>query len=874
MKTIHLFTLTIAFSALSINLSAQVTTISRDWKFKTGDSIQWASGNYSDKHWDHLKTGLWWAHAGYNYSGFAWYRKKIFISSDLKPAVIKSGSLKFSLGQIQDVDQTFLNGELIGQTGNVKPFTGKWGDPRYYFVKADQILWDAENTIAVRVFGKSGNGGMHTGPYSYEPYQITFKDYIKITTHDLQEVKPMQCKFTLLFENYGQHESAGSIVFQVNDSAKKTINTQKINIKVRPGRDSLNTFTFFFDKPLSPIYGIKVSFKEAGSDGELEKEVTVSHIKNIMLPDLPMPGLVVDDIVKDVCTLTPFENIQLYGNLGERLGINLNKRLLKVDEKEILAGYMDRPGKQNWVGEHIGKYLETACNTWRYSHNAQLKSQMDRIITILLYTQKDNGYLGTYTPENYWTNWDVWSHKYNLIGLLAYYKTTGYGPALEAAKRVGNLLCKTFGNNSGQLDIAASGTHVGMASMSVLGPVTELYKYTGDQKYLDFAKYIISAYNHADGPRIIESLLEQGRVNKVANGKAYELLSNLTGILSLYKLTGENNLIEAVNTAWKDIVDSRLYITGTSSSFELFRDDDVLPAEAESHMGEGCVTTTWLQLNYQLFKLTGEFKFFDQIEKTIYNHLLGAENPQNGCVSYYTPLQDKKPYSCGLTCCLSSIPRGISWIPLMYYTKISGTPTFLLHESGTVKDIMRSNDNVEVPVDITIKSDFPEKGHIVYTIAPVKPAEFRINLRVPSWTNSFTATVDGEVKKGVPGSFLPVSRLWKPGDTMKVVFEVPAVCLTGGKSYPGFIAIKRGPQILSLEKTMNPFWNATTEGITEIRLQDLVGSPEILSPDWIGKQAYSTVISDKNNKISKLTFVPFSDASQTGDQAKVWIKKL
>ncbi len=115
----------------------------------------------------------------------------------------------------------------------------------------------------------------------------------------------------------------------------------------------------------------------------------------------------------------------------------------------------------------------------------------------------------------------MWSHKYNLIGLLAYYKTTGYTPAFDAAKRIGDLLCKTFGYKPGQMDIVLSGTHVGMASTSVLNAIVDLYRYTGDKKYLDFAHYIIRSYNKPDGPKIVKTLLEVGKVNEVANGKAY-----------------------------------------------------------------------------------------------------------------------------------------------------------------------------------------------------------------------------------------------------------------------------------------------------------------------------------------------------------------
>ena len=70
------------FVLTSTCLFSQITTISRDWKFKTGDSIEWASSDYNHSNWDDLKAGLWLAHAGYDYSGIAWYRKKIFIPSE------------------------------------------------------------------------------------------------------------------------------------------------------------------------------------------------------------------------------------------------------------------------------------------------------------------------------------------------------------------------------------------------------------------------------------------------------------------------------------------------------------------------------------------------------------------------------------------------------------------------------------------------------------------------------------------------------------------------------------------------------------------------------------------------------------------------
>ena len=106
----------------------------------------------------------------------------------------------------------------------------------------------------------------------------------------------------------------------------------------------------------------------------------------------------------------------------------------------------------------------------------------------------------------------------------------------------------------------------------------------------------------------------------------------------------------------------------------------------QDNMGEGCVTTTWIQLNQNLFAITGDIKYLNQLEKSVYNHLLGAENPQTGCVSYYTPLMSKKPYTCYITCCQSSVPRGIALVPNFTFGNINNIPTVLFYEPAVYKE--------------------------------------------------------------------------------------------------------------------------------------------------------------------------------------------
>jgi DUF1680 family protein len=595
----------------------------------------------------------------------------------------------------------------------------------------------------------------------------------------------------------------------------------------------------------------------------------------IAVTDEPKP--VVQNKIKDVFVALPFQNQILQGYIGKRFTQNLEERLLKIDENGIMSGYLHRPGNHPWIGEHVGKYLEAACNVWRNTHDPRLKKQMDRMMYELINSQLKDGYLGTYTPDNYWTSWDVWSHKYNLYGLLAYYTTTGYQPALEACKRIGDLLCDTFGNKPGQRDIILSGEHVGMAATSVLDPMVELYKYTGEKKYLDFCYYILNAWEQKDGPKIMSTLLAIGKVNKVANGKAYEMLSNLVGLIKLYRLTGDAKFLKPVLNAWQDIVANRLYVTGTSSSFEIFQDDKVLPATDTDDIGEGCVTVTWIQLNQNLLDITGDLKYVEQIEKSIYNQLFGAENPESGCVSYYTPLMGKKPFSCDITCCTSSVPRGIALIPYFTFGNVKNVPTLMLYGPALYRDSFTTVDKKSINLSVKIESNFPGDGNTIITVDPSQAAFFPFALRVPSWCNSFIAEVGDKEYKGTANEYEVIKRVWKPGDTIKVSFNIPIQILSGGKSYPGQIAFQRGPQVLAFDSSLNiELLKKYQFGLNEKLLVEKpqgITNTDALPKQWIGNQAYSVTItgSKKNEVKQQLTLVPFADASQTGGAIKVWM---
>jgi DUF1680 family protein len=583
----------------------------------------------------------------------------------------------------------------------------------------------------------------------------------------------------------------------------------------------------------------------------------------------PGPGLasapkaVVADKVKDRFTPAPYDRQKIRGLLGERMRVNLEGRLLHVNEAALLAGFQRRPGEQPWIGEHAGKFLDAATNTWLYTGDYRLKPMLDRMAQSLIATQLPDGYLGTYLDSQRWTSWDVWVHKYDLIGLLRYYAATGDGPSLEAARKIGDLLELTFGDGPGQRDILKSGTHVGMAATSVLEPILMLYRYNGDERYLDFARYIVRSYDRPGGPKIVASLTATGNVFQTADAKAYEMMSNLVGLVDLYRLTGDETFLKPALAAWRDIATRRLYLTGTTSSDEYFQDSGDLPGEESANVGETCATVTWLQLNWQLLRLTGEAQYADEIERTLFNHLLGAQDAKNGNFCYFTPLDGKKRPSATISCCLSSGPRGVAMIPQLLWGLRDDGPAVLLYAPGEA--------TIPLPngLDVVLRSEtkFPADGAVTISVRTPRVARFPLYLRVPSWCTRYTATVKGEVTEGKPGQFVKLDRNWLPGEMVQIQMDLPVRVAPGGSSYGDFVAIVRGPQVLALEASLNPLVQYPHRAAPRSANPATLGLIETKAgANWPQAYMIDGVVAGKTQP---LVLVPFADALNY----RVWLAR-
>jgi len=367
--------------------------------------------------------------------------------------------------------------------------------------------------------------------------------------------------------------------------------------------------------------------------------------------------------VVDACPPVSFQAWRLdpQSYLGRRVDINFRTGLLSTFDIDL---YLDSYGeKPEWPsGEYLGKFVQGLSAMVRTNGDSRTRDRLDRIIAQWRQVQADDGWLGT--TERF-KSWDIWEHKYVLLGLLEYYALTGDDNALDAARQIGDLLCRHVGPGLG--DIMHSG-HWAMGSASILEPMVYLYRMTGEAKYLRFCQYIVDALDGPTGPKLITTLTSGSKrvcdiedpwanrpvreikfrdsLGQVRNrSKAYEMLSCLIGLARMHQLTEEPKYRDAAINAWQDIADHRLYVAGSSDADECFKDDGCLPADKSDGAAEACVTAHWIYLSRVLFEITGDVRYADAVETSLYNYLLASQRPQDCYQSYNTSLNGSKTFA-------------------------------------------------------------------------------------------------------------------------------------------------------------------------------------------------------------------------------------
>jgi cephalosporin-C deacetylase-like acetyl esterase len=208
-----------------------------EWKFQTGDNLEWAKPGFDDKSWGSITAGTLWEAQGYsNYDGFAWYRQTIVISSKIKAETVQNGGLTLKLGTIDDVDYTYWNGEQIGKNGEIPPnYLGAYDKVRSYTIPAEKILWDKPNMIAVRVFDNGGGGGIIGDDLSCSvrglEELLTIEPVFSREDHLFLEKGPIE--FPVNISNKMKSALKGTVTLKVISDFGETVKISETQISVK-----------------------------------------------------------------------------------------------------------------------------------------------------------------------------------------------------------------------------------------------------------------------------------------------------------------------------------------------------------------------------------------------------------------------------------------------------------------------------------------------------------------------------------------------------------------------------------------------------------------------------------------------------------------
>ena len=531
-------------------------------------------------------------------------------------------------------------------------------------------------------------------------------------------------------------------------------------------------------------------------------------------------------------------DVRLKGFLGERLDMMIQRHVIGTDVDYITAPFLEKTEtKRWWQTEFWGKWMHAAVPYLMYAGNgeqgmgngAELKRKIDRGIDRILSSQEKSGYIGNYPDElRCGEGWDVWGMKYTMMGLMHYYdgeremgngeREMGNGErakkALEAAKRLCDYVIAELGPNGKRgRELWQTGNWSGFASSSILEPVVWLYRRTGEQKYLDFATFLVKGMTEpADGPRLVDLALKGisvadrngygnkpethgGYVMKHNRKKSYEMMSCYQGLLEYYEVTGRKDLLEAAVKTAEDIVKEEINLAGGCASSEIWFHGARKQHLPYVRLQETCVTTTWMRFCEKLLDLTGNPKWADQLERTFYNIYLGALHPSGNEFAAYTPLTGNRYHGhhhCYMhtDCCTANGPRGFLCFLKEFFRVKDDAPVFNFYSSALVEGRLANGKKVA----FDMYSLYPRENKVRIVSHTEGIGELPLKVRIPAWSAKTSVQVAGKTIEGAKaGTYFTIQRNWQLGDVVEIQFDMPVVV----HALDHQVAFTRGPVLLA-----------------------------------------------------------------------------
>lgn len=495
-----------------------------------------------------------------------------------------------------------------------------------------------------------------------------------------------------------------------------------------------------------------------------------------------------------------------------------------------------------WVGD-VGKLIEATAYSLATHPDADLARLMDDAIDRMLSGQKADGYLHCIQtpPAKRYTNLEseheLYDDGHNIEGAIAHFLSTGCTRFLDAMRRNADHLAETFGIEDGKHHGYDGHEEIELA-------LVKLYRVTRESRYLALAKHFIdirgSEPNYfwqetiargEDPRKIWPAAAAWGepftalqahrpvREQQDAVGHAVRACYLYSGMADVAVETGDTELLEACQRAWRSVTRRRMYITGGIGSTregERFTYDYDLPNETA--YAETCAAIALGFFAHRMLHIEADAEYADVLERALYNGVLSGISLDGTRFFYANPLTaypavssgnadhlsvHRKPWF-GTSCCPPNIARMIASVGQYLYSQRERELYVHLY---TRNDVTIEFDGL--PVRICQTTNYPWEEEVQLEVNPVRPADFILSLRLPGWCHSPSIRVNGEEMPASSISergYARINRCWRPGDCVTLSFPMPVERVVAhGKvrMNAGKIALQRGPIVYCLEEVDN-----------------------------------------------------------------------
>ena len=530
-------------------------------------------------------------------------------------------------------------------------------------------------------------------------------------------------------------------------------------------------------------------------------------------------------------------------------------------------------------GEHSGiffddsdvyKALEGMAYSLINNPDPELEKKADEWIDKFAAAQQPDGYINTFYTltglDKRWTNMD--KHEMYCAGHMieagvAYYQATGKRKLLDVCIRMTDHMMSQFG--PGKRHWVPGHEEIELA-------LVKLYQTTQEQKYLDFAYWLLEERGHGHGtmgdegkwnPVYYQDIVPVRRLTDIS-GHAVRCMYLYCGMADVAALKNDTGYIAAIDRLWDDVVHRNMYITGgigSSRDNEGFTEDYDLP-NLDAYC-ETCASVGMVLWNQRMNQLTGDSKYIDILERSLYNGALAGISLGGDRFFYVNPLESKGDhrqewYCCA--CCPSQLSRFLPSIGNYIYASSDDALWVNLYIGNTGQIRIGETD-----ILLTQETDYPWDGSVKLTISTSQPLEKEIRLRIPNWCKTYDLSINGKRINVSEEKGYAVIKDWKSQDVIALDMDMPVEIVAADphvKENFGKRAIQRGPLVYCMEEIDNP------EYFDQIQLSPSTTFQTAFVSDILnGIKTIKT-----NGRAQSATFIPYYawDNRKAG-KMRVWI---